>query len=77
MTLLTSRRLRAIVTAAGYDADVVDILRRHCVKFSRISGLDPDSFRIPCRTGSVVLSRRRSMLEIHGAAPVPYNPQEV
>lgn len=70
MIALTVRRLRSIISASRNDAETIDALRRHSVKFSRT---DPEIFRIPCRTGAVIV---RSF-EIHNPSPVPYNHQEV
>lgn len=55
--LLTSDRIRAIVADARTEKDVELSLRSHKVKFSYDTGAGFLAFRIPARSGTVLVYR--------------------
>ena len=70
MIRLSSDRVKAIVTRADTEKQLVNLLRYHKIPFF----LDSDGIWIPSRKGILRTRRNRSRFEIHNAAPVPFRP---
>lgn len=70
MTRLSSDRVKAIISHADTEKQLVNLLRHHKIPFF----LDADGIGIPSRKGILRASRSRFRFEIHSAAPVPFRP---
>lgn len=72
--LLTADRVRAMVTGARTEKDIELLLRSHKVKFSYDTGAGFLAFRIPARSGTVLVYRtcsRSAPFTVRAAAPAP------
>lgn len=70
--LLTVDRIRAMVTGARTEKDIELLLRSHKVKFSYDTGAGFLAFRIPARSGTVLVYRtcsRSAPFTVRAAAP--------
>ena len=73
MITITSKRIRNIVSECKAERELVSLLRHHKIRFSWTEG----EMKVPTRKGAIRISRSRSRFEIHGPAPVPYNPNHI
>lgn len=72
--LLTADRVRAMVAGARTEKDIELLLRSHKVKFSYDTGAGFLAFRIPARSGTVLVYRtcsRSAPFAVRAAAPAP------
>lgn len=72
--LLTADRIRAVVADARTEKDIELSLRSHKIKFSYDTGAGFLSFRIPARSGTVLVYRtcsRSAPFAVRAAAPDP------
>lgn len=76
MTALTSKRIKTIIAECEAEKELVRLLRYHKIPFSMSEG-DAFPLKVPTKKGSVLILRNRSRFEIHGPAPVPYNPNNI
>ena len=72
--LLTVDRIRAMVAGARTEKDIELSLRSHKIKFSYDTGAGFLAFRIPARSGTVLVYRtcsRSAPFAVRAAAPAP------
>ena len=72
--LLTADRIRAVVADARTEKDIELSLRSHKIKFSYDTGAGFLAFRIPARSGTVLVYRtcsRSAPFTVRAAAPAP------
>ena len=73
--LLTADRIRAVVADARTEKDIELSLRSHKIKFSYDTSAGFMAFRIPARSGSVLVYRtcsRSAPFAVRAAAPAVY-----
>lgn len=75
--LLTADRIRAIVSGARTEKDIELLLRSHKIRFSYDTSAGFLAFRIPARSGPVLVYRtcsRSAPVMVRSAAPVAVYP---
>lgn len=74
MILVTSKRLRSIISECKTDADLVANLRRHKISYGYTTETGFLSVVIPCSTGKVRVYRSASKSNPYKVAPVSPTP---
>ena len=78
--LITADRIRAIVADARTEKDIELSLRSHKVRYSYDTSAGFLAFRIPARSGAVLVYRtcsRSAPFQVRSAAPAPCYPYPV
>ena len=73
--LLTADRVRSALDGARSEKDIVKSLRRHKIRFSYDTRSGFTAFRIPARSGSILVYRtcsRSAPFAVRSAAPADY-----
>ena len=73
--LLTADRIRSVIADARTEKDIELSLRSHKIKFSYDTGAGFLAFRIPARSGTVLVYRtcsRSAPFVVRAAAPAVY-----
>lgn len=53
MIIITSERIRSIISHCRTEQDIISVLRSHKIKYSFSTDTGYLSIRIPCRTGAI------------------------
>ena len=74
--LLTSDRIRSAISGARNEKEIETSLRRHKIRYSYDTSSGFLSFRIPCRSGAVLVYRtcsRSAPFAVCSARPEPHS----
>lgn len=73
--LVSSDRIRSLVSECRTETDVVSVLRSHKIRYSFSTDTGTLSIRIPCRKGVVRIYKtcsRSAPLAVRSDSPVPF-----
>lgn len=75
--LITSSRIRSLITGARTEKEVESLLRSHKIRFHYSTDTGILSIRIPCRKGYIRVYRtcsRSCPFQVRTVGPVPFVP---
>lgn len=75
--LITSSRIRSLISDARTEKDIEVLLRTHKIRFNYATDTGTLSFRIPTKTGTLRIYRtcsRSCPFQVQTVGPVPFVP---